>query len=195
MPALILIIALNVAVYALMAAQFGRLDFDAVQAAEFGATYGPFVRQGEYWRLLAANYVHFDLGHIAFNMLALWAWGARVAAQFGAWRFLPFYTLCGVAGSALSVWAMPQVVGAGASGAVSGVLGAMFVLRFAGDRRVKLYDIGAAFAFNAIYSVMMPSIDWRAHAGGFLAGLVLGGLAVASLPRSVETPEEPPEAA
>lgn len=183
--ALWLIIGINVAVFAVMVTTFGAGDFTPRQVVEFGGTYGPLVLdRGENWRLVASNYIHFDLKHIAFNMFALFAWGSYVSERFGFARFAVFYTLCGVIGSWVSVTYQPNMVGAGASGAVSGVLAALFVFRAFGDRLISTKELLGALLFNAALSAFVPSIDWRAHAAGFVVGLIDCVLLILTLPRS-----------
>ncbi len=77
--------------------------------------------QGEFWRLITYQFVHAHLGHIFFNMWALFFFGPAVEYAMGGRRFLLFYLACGVAGalfSSLLAWAgiysslpnVPQVV-------------------------------------------------------------------------------------
>lgn len=53
--------------------------------------------EGELWRLLTYQFLHANLGHIMFNMIALWFFGPVVEERFGHWRFLLYYLFCGVA--------------------------------------------------------------------------------------------------
>jgi rhomboid protease GluP len=138
---------------------------------------------GEYWRLLAASYIHFNLSHIAFNIFALLIWGGRVSERLGFLRFTFFYTICGILASLVSVTYQPEVVAAGASGAISGVLAELFVLRFAGDPTIDARGLVSVFIYNAVFSAAMPNIDWRAHAGGFATGLIVGYALLLTVPR------------
>jgi hypothetical protein len=56
------------------------------------------------------------------------------------------------------------------------VLAELFVLRWAGDQTIDAKDLLGVIVYNAFFAVMMPEIDWRAHAGGFATGLILGGI-------------------
>lgn len=178
------IITVNAAVYLLMCMEFGETIFSAKEAAMWGALYSPFVSEGESWRLLTANYIHFDLRHIFFNMTALLSWGGAVASHFGFVRFTVFYTLCGLAGSLASFVSHPNTVCAGASGAVSGVLGACVALYATGYRHLAVQNLWHAILFSAAYSLLAPSIDWQAHAGGFAAGIALGYGVLWTLPKA-----------
>lgn len=58
--------------------------------------------EGELWRLLTYQFLHANLGHIMFNMIALWFFGPVVEERFGHWRFLLYYLFCGVAAALFS---------------------------------------------------------------------------------------------
>ncbi len=173
----------NVAVFLLMSAEFEGVRFSAQQAAQWGAVYRPLVVEGELWRLLAANYIHFDLKHILFNMMALISWGGPVADRFGFLRFGILYTISGLAASLASLLTHPNTVCAGASGPISGVLGCLISLYWGGDKSLSGSGLFQAVLYTAIYSLIMPSIDWQAHAGGFIAGIFLGAILLWSIPR------------
>lgn len=184
------IACVNVLVFGAMSLGFGALSFNARQAAEWGAVFRPLVLEGEWWRLLAGNYIHFDLKHILFNMLALFAWGSQVTLRFGRVRFGALYTLSGLAASLASLATHPKTVCAGASGPISGILGALFALYFAGDKSLSGSGLMQALATSVVYSLLMPSIDWQAHAGGFVAGWILAFALLRTFPKRYETTVE-----
>jgi membrane associated rhomboid family serine protease len=89
------------------------------------------VLHGQVWRLLTAAFLHdtHGIGHILFNMFALWVFGVTVEETRGKWEFLAFYLAAAVAASVVFVLASPQVLhlqngslGLGASGAVMAVM-------------------------------------------------------------------------
>ena len=96
----------------------------------------------EWWRLLTYQFVHANLGHLAFNMFALWIFGRLMETILGKGRFLIFYLLCGIAGALfsslvastgifdkeglLSLWRFIPMVGA--SGSIYGILAAAAAL-------------------------------------------------------------------
>ena len=88
-------------------------------------------------------YLHGDPSHILFNMLYLWIFGPQVEDLTGAWPFFLFYTVCGLAGSALTVLLdggsmLPHI---GASSAIAGVLGSYLFL-YPGQRvRTMIFPI------------------------------------------------------
>ena len=93
--------------------------------------------EGELWRLLTYQFLHANLGHIMFNMIALWFFGPVVEERFGHWRFLLYYLFCGVAAALFSSllgymgffdpeWRFIPMVGA--SGSIYGIMAACAVL-------------------------------------------------------------------
>src|SRR5690606_35881372 len=95
------------------------------------------VEQGEWYRMITAAFLHEQVWHIGLNMLALWILGSSLEPVMGRWRFLLLYLLSALGGSAASLLVMPTVdvaagvagqIGYGASGAVFGLFGALFVI-------------------------------------------------------------------
>jgi membrane associated rhomboid family serine protease len=142
--------------------------------------------------------LHGSWTHLLINCVWLLAFGPVVARRFGSVPFLLFFVLCGVAGAALFVamdWGVP-VAAVGASGAISGLMGAairmmdvrnpylnalMLPLQPIFSRQVLMFS--AAFlilnllsgTFGFLFVGPGTEIAWQAHVGGFLAGLVLAG--------------------
>jgi len=131
-PVTPVIIGINIAVFVLMllaGAGFGATD-GRIELA-FGSNYGPLTWNGQYWRLLAAAFIHFGVFHLAFNMYALYSGGIWTEKLYGSARFAVIYLLAALAGSVGSGWWDASRNSAGASGAIFGVYGALlvFVLR------------------------------------------------------------------
>jgi membrane associated rhomboid family serine protease len=152
-----------------------------------------------YLTLIISMFMHGGIAHIAGNMLFLWIFGDNVEDRLGHVRYLIFYLLTGVLASLAHVlstvmFAVDQssllVPSLGASGAISGVLGAYLVLhpkrrvtvilfRFLTD--VPAYvAVGIWFAFQIISSLPMfggrspqGGVAYAAHIGGFIAGVAL----------------------
>lgn len=144
----------------------------------FGASRPAHVRTGEWWRFATAIFVHIGPRHLLGNMAALLVLGPALVAALGPWRFLVVYLLAGIAGNALSYQVTPpDVVSAGASGAILGVLGALGGqrLRFAASARYRGWQVIAALlAYLAVAVGAEPGVDTMAHLGGLAAGLALG---------------------
>jgi rhomboid family protein len=152
-----------------------------------------------YLTLLTSMFMHAGLLHLAGNMLYLWVFGPQIEDNFGHFKFLVFYLICGIAAGLTQILYDPDSVipTLGASGAIAGVLGAYLVM-FPGNRiRVliplfffwptvrlsALLVIGFWILlqlFNGYWLVVEHTSQQRgggvaylAHIGGFFAGLIL----------------------
>jgi membrane associated rhomboid family serine protease len=140
-----------------------------------GSIGGPIgVADGDWYRLLTAVFLHEQIWHLAGNMLLLWFLGPPLEALLGRLRFVVLYLLCGLGGSAASyTFSLPNQPSLGASGAVFGLLGALLVI----GRKLN-YDLRSLMVVLALNVAIgfLPglNIDWRAHLGGLLTGVVLG---------------------
>ncbi len=133
---------------------------------------------GEWWRLMTSAFLHAGVTHIALNMLALWFIGGAVEPRLGRWRYATVYLLSALGGSVLSYAVdSPFQASVGASGAVFGLFGALFVLM----RRLR-FDVGGLISIIVINVVIgfVPgfNINWRAHLGGLIVGTILTAVMV-----------------
>ena len=139
------------------------------------------VAAGQYWRLFTAMFLHVGLLHLAFNGYALWIIGQFVEQELGRARFVAIYFVTGLFASAASYAFQPNpfTVGVGASGAIVGIFGAFIAFNW----RRRHTALGAArfrsalliLVLNAVLNFgLANSIDWRAHLGGLVSGLVAG---------------------
>ena len=134
--------------------------------------------EGEWWRLMTSAFLHTGITHIALNMLALWFIGGAIEPRLGRWRYLTVYLLSALGGSVLSYAVdSPLQSSVGASGAVFGLFGALFVLM----RRLR-FEVGGLISIIVINVVIgfLPglNINWRAHLGGLIIGTVLTAVMV-----------------
>lgn len=177
------LIGVNVVVFIVMLA-FGAGLWHApndVQLA-WGANFGPATKDGEWWRLGSAMFLHFGVLHLAMNMWALWDSGRLVERLFGPWRFLLIYLGSGLAGNLVSLATQgDRAVSGGASGAIFGVFGALLVCLARERRQVDpaefrwLFWGGALFALATLgLGFVVRGIDNAAHLGGLGAGALLG---------------------
>ena len=148
---------------------------------DFGALSAPLIANGEYWRLFTAMFLHFGLMHLLFNGFGLLIFGQLVERVYGHLRFAIIYLVAGLAGSVASYLFINSIaIGAGASGAIFGVLGALtafFVARrdVLGEMgRQNLMGLLVLAAINLVFGVVTPGIDNWAHMGGFVAGFAVG---------------------
>lgn len=75
---------------------------NGVQLA-WGASFGPATKDGEWWRLVAAMFLHFGLAHLAINLWALWDAGRLAERLYGSLRLFAIYVASGLAGNLLSL--------------------------------------------------------------------------------------------
>ena len=134
---------------------------------------------GEQWRLFTAIFLHAGLIHLAMNGYALWAFGNIVEQELGKTRFMLIFLIGGLFASVASfTFGVHNVPGVGASGAIFAVFGAF--VGYSWRRRDLAFYAGrirnaiTLIIINAVFSLSVPGIDWRAHAGGFVGGLVMG---------------------
>jgi rhomboid protease GluP len=161
-----------------------------------GAIDGARVNAGDHWRLLSAIFLHFGIGHLLANLGVLAIVGPPLAHQIGAWRFLLVFLVSGLGGNVASHLLMPSVaLKGGASGAITGVLGALGGLSLRREprgRRTALRTLGAIAAMYGLLVGFSATSDNVAHVGGLITGLGLG-LAIAPDAKQVEEDPAPGE--
>jgi rhomboid protease GluP len=178
------ILGVNVAVYlAMVMAGASPVSPNNQQLLQFGANWGPLALGTQPWRLLTSNYVHVGIIHIALNMWCLWDLGSLAELIFGSRAYFILYLLCGLGGSIASVWWHPLVVGAGASGAIFGVAGALIAAIYLGHlpfpKEALKRTLRSLFMFagyNLFFGAVVAHVDNSAHIGGLIAGLIIGAL-------------------
>jgi rhomboid protease GluP len=188
-PATYTLVGINCAVYLLMVLRgVSPTNPSVVDLVHWGANFGGYVLRGEWWRLLSAAFVHVGILHLATNMWCLWNLGLLGEPLLGPAGLVAVYVLTGIAGNLLSVAVHPQVVGAGASGAVFGIAGVLILLLKAKLlpvpqeevrrlRRNVIYFAVVNFVIGGTSMFLRTSIqiDNMAHLGGFACGLIMGG--------------------
>lgn len=190
----ILLITLNIAVFAY------KLTLGPEELLEFVKTYAftPALFFDPQWdlenviSLLTAMFLHGGWFHLGSNMLYLWVFGGTIENKLGKIRFFFFYLLCGVAGTLVHAFVYPasDIPVLGASGAISGLLGAFLILY----PKVKVITVIPIFfiielaALPAMFVIGMwfllqlaqgigslgalTDVAWWAHLGGFALGLL-----------------------
>lgn len=168
---------------------------------EFIFTYGVIpaeIDQGkDLYTLFTSMFVHGGYAHIFGNMLFLWIFGDNIEQRFGHVLFLLFYLGTGLAASGAHILTDPQstVPSVGASGAISGVMGAYVLLYPLNRVWVMIWFWGLTYVpaviflgiwfltqfINGVMALNVPTaqnsgVAFWAHIGGFVAGLVVGGV-------------------
>lgn len=172
-----ILIAINFLVF------FVPMLFGSEEAVyNFGATFGPFIRMGQYYRLFTGAFIHAGIFHLLFNMYALWIIGSQLESFIGKTRYIFVYLFSILTASLLSIIMNGNVASVGASGAIFGLLGAL--LYFGYHYRVYLggvirSQIIPVIIANLALGFIMPGVDNAAHIGGLIGGfLIMIGLGV-----------------
>jgi rhomboid family protein len=166
-----------------------------IQLALEGRRYTPFEA---FLPLFTCMFLHGGFLHIIGNMLFLWVFGANVEDRLGAPGYLLFYLVCGTSSGITQVvfsWGS-HIPSLGASGAISGVLGA-YIVFFPRSRILTLVPllfffftvripaaifIGLWFVLNflsglsSLGALNTGGVAWWAHVGGFVMGVLIAGL-------------------
>jgi len=159
------------------------------------SVFGPAVQHGEWWRLVAAGFVHFDVLHIGLNLIGLLYAGSFVEPRFGRARTIAVYFGALLIGNvaAYGTTAGSSTVTGGASGAIMGLFGAVgvFAMRYWSQRDQLVYAAGPVIA-TLLNGFTHSNVSNAAHIGG-----LLGGIAVAlilgpepEVARAIRTAEE-----
>lgn len=184
----------NIFVFLLMTLSGGSENFAVLRA--FGAKYNSLINQGEWWRFVTPVFIHIGPIHLLVNMYGLFMLGPYVEKLYGSARFVCLWVLTGVAGVAASYLAASYqmhegILGyflfrggdgpsAGASGALFGLIGVLFVfgIKFRhelpdGFKRAFGTGMLPTILLNIFIGFAVPMIDNAAHLGGLVAGAVL----------------------
>jgi len=156
---------------------------------------GPVTFKAAFMPLLTSMFLHGGWLHIIANMWFLWIFGDNVEDELGHFQYLIFYLICGLGSGIAQLmfsWGS-RVPAIGASGAISGVLGA-YMIFFPGTQVLTLVPlliffftvrlpaivfIGVWFVFQflsgvgSVQSGQSGGVAWWAHVGGFLLGILL----------------------
>jgi membrane associated rhomboid family serine protease len=171
-----------------VAASFGVIPHEFTDVSNYGVPDNPIPSAATF---LTYMFVHGSWMHLLTNMLFLWVFADNVEDAFGHVSFAIFYLICGAVAAGAHVMMAPNSDAPliGASGAVSGVLGAylmlyprarvlMLMLVPIPIRISAIWVLGIWFVIQ-IYSLYQASgngaveVAWWAHIGGFIAGMLL----------------------
>jgi rhomboid protease GluP len=165
-------------VFVLMTMAGGPSNRDVLLA--FGASCRPYFLTGEYWRAVLPMFLHLSLVHLLLNLYALCLFGPELERLCGCGPFTLVYVSSGTAGS-LGSMLMSRQIGAGASGAVLGICGALLVTRYVrpselSEKECVLFGrpLILTVAITLAFGWVVPGIDNWAHTFGLLAGAAVG---------------------
>ena len=157
---------------------------DAWFMVRHGAMYGSLLtKEKEYYRLLTSMFMHFGIHHMVNNMLVLFILGDNLERALGHWKYLLFYLICGVGANLASLMAglnaPAQAVGAGASGAIFGVIGGLFYAVVINRGRLEdlsTRQLAVTILFSLYFGFTSTGVDNVAHVSGLLIGIVMAAL-------------------
>ena len=170
------IIALCVLAFILMYI-FGNGSSDNLTLIKFGANLDILtVGLGEYFRLITCSFLHIGIFHLLFNMYALYVIGSQAESFFGKIKYLIIYLFSAVSASLLSLMFSANVISAGASGAIFGLMGAL--LYFGYHYRIYLghvikSQILPIIVINLLFGFLVSGVDNAAHIGGLIGGFLM----------------------
>ena len=170
-----IIIAICILLYIIMEI-FGNGSTNNITLLKFGANLDVLVKNGEYYRLFTSIFLHIGIMHLLCNMYSLYIIGREVESLFGKIKYIIIFILSGVFGSVLSIAFSHNVISAGASGAIFGLLGALLYFgmhyrTYLGEALVR--SIIPILIINLIIGFLSPGIDMAAHIGGFVGGILV----------------------
>ena len=171
--AVYLLLTANIVIAGICFSQSGTPAAPAALLYQYGAMYSAALPRHEYWRLIAYGFLHINLIHLATNMLCLALWGGHLERRIGSLYFLIVY-FCALAFGAIignAIHSTPYLT-VGASGATSGILGALLCLWILGKVDLQANFFAINIGLNIAFALSNSRIDWGVHLGGFAAGLI-----------------------
>ena len=174
-----ILVLLNLLVFVLMLfAGANLINPSAEIIYRWGGNLGLATVDGEWWRLFTSTFIHIGILHLLMNMYALIYIGVSLEPIMGRARLLSAYILTGIVASVASMSVHPEIVSAGASGAIFGLFGVYLALLTTSilpkeTRKATLLNIGLYVAYSLMYG-MKEGIDNAAHLGGLVSGIVIG---------------------
>lgn len=142
--------------------------------------YWPPITALEPWRMVTTMFVHStsSVFHILFNGYSLYILGTLVERLLGRGRFATLFLFSGIGGSVAVLWLSPTSAVIGASGAIFGLFGALFVIqRSFGGANVQLLIV---LGLNLVLGFVVPGISWQAHIGGLVVGSLVAWIYVST---------------
>lgn len=171
-PATFTLIIMNIIVY-LVTMLSGHGVSGSRLVDQGGLTHFNFIH-GDYFRLVTSMFLHFDFSHLLFNMMALYIFGKIIEYLYGSFRYLIIYLSAGLLGNLISLSFDTTSLSAGASGAISGLLGALiayFIFSGKFDRKFIIQSVLGMIIFLLISNVF-AQVNNLAHFGGLFGGFL-----------------------
>jgi membrane associated rhomboid family serine protease len=165
------LILLNSAAFALCLSGNSLMRIDPATLLRYGAIHQDALSGGEYWRFIAYAFLHANVLHFGLNMLCIAAWSGLLESRLGATYFTLVYLASAIGGGLASAYGHAgPFLGVGASGAISGIVGALLSLTILGRLTLSPQFFVITIGGNVMLAARIPHVDWLAHLGGFTAG-------------------------
>ena len=167
------LILINIVIWLCMILYLNR--FSDVKLLEVGGLVHFNVVHGEWYRLISSMFLHFNFEHILMNMLSLFIFGKIVESIIGSWRMLIIYIISGLYGNFVSLSFNTTTISVGASGAIFGLIGSIFVIMYLSKNFNKkmIGQLLIALVVLIVFSLFMSNINIMAHLGGFISGVLI----------------------
>ncbi|CUY01084.1 rhomboid family protein [Staphylococcus epidermidis] len=167
------LILINIVIWLCMILYLNR--FSDVKLLEVGGLVHFNVVHGEWYRLISSMFLHFNFEHILMNMLSLFIFGKIVESIIGSWRMLIIYIISGLYGNFVSLSFNTTTISVGASGAIFGLIGSIFVIMYLSKNFNKkmIGQLLIALFVLIVFSLFMSNINIMAHLGGFISGVLI----------------------
>ncbi|WP_145470164.1 rhomboid family protein [Staphylococcus epidermidis] len=167
------LILINIVIWLCMILYLNR--FSDVKLLEVGGLVHFNVVHGEWYRLISSMFLHFNFEHILMNMLSLFIFGKIVESIIGSWRMLIIYIISGLYGNFVSLSFNTTTISVGASGAIFGLIGSIFVIMYLSKNFNKkmIGQLLIALVVLIVFSLFMSNINIMAHLAGFISGVLI----------------------
>lgn len=170
-------IAINALLFLLMEFSGGSTNTEVL--LNYGAKESFLISQGEYWRLITPIFLHIGFLHFALNNIAIYYLGNLAEKIYGSFRFFSIFILAGIIGNISSFLFNASSIGAGASGAIFGLFGALLYFGYIYPDlffRTMGNDILTIIGINLVFGFVVPNIDNNAHIGGLIGGFIVAAI-------------------
>jgi membrane associated rhomboid family serine protease len=163
-------------------------SFGGSDLIQNGAVSRAAIADGEVWRLVTAGFLHAGFLHLAFNGFALYVLGSMLEPAIGRLRFATIYFVSLLAGSFGALLVDPNALTVGASGAIFGLMGAVFVVMRNRGINPMESGLGLWLGINLVFTFAVPGISIGGHIGGLVGG-ALAALVMFDLRDRIRMPQ------
>jgi rhomboid protease GluP len=179
-----LLIFVNIAIFSILfLINHHSFAIDGNLLVKYGAINSDkIVLYDEWWRLIAAMFLHLDIFHLSMNMVSLYIIGTIVEQAYSRFIYLLTYFITGISGSLLSLYISPYFLLVGASGAIFGLFG-LLAGYYAVQRNIPSISNQSAISnfwiiiiLNIFIGFTMPIVVISSHISGVLSGFIGGYL-------------------